>query len=158
MVFVRDEGATFDAPLDFVWKYLGDGDVHDAAHTTSRNPGFEKFSEITFIYSCERLLRGKWSPDKMRMTMFPPVGVGIEFLEGVLAGSKVIYIYSPKGEKTGIDAYGEFTSKTLAPGEVEAVAREFLDNEFRDDAPSVRAAYLKERGAAGKPTQKRKTP
>lgn len=150
MVFVRDEGATFDAPIDFVWKYMDDGETHDAAHKTSRNPKFEKFSDITFLYSCERLLQGKWAPDTMRMTMLPPLGTAIEFLEGVLEGSKVVYIYSPQGDKTRIDAYGEFTSKTLPPGEVETVAREFLNSEFDADAPALRAAYLKAKGKAGK--------
>ncbi len=143
MVYIKDEGSEFDAPIDDVWKYLDDGDAHDAAHKTSRNPKFEKVSDITFIYSSERYLRGKWTPDSIRMTMLPPVAVAIEWLDGLLTGSKLVYVYKPKGEKTGIDVYGEFVSKTLPPTEVEATAREFLESEFRDDAPAVRARYLK---------------
>ena len=150
MVYIKDEGSTFDAPIDFVWKYLNDGDVHDAVHKTARNPKFEKVSDITFIYSSERLLRGEWAPDKMRLTMLPPVGIALEFLEGVLAGSKFVYIYSPNGEKTGIDVYGEFTSKQVPPGKVESVAREFLESEYRDDAPAIRAAYLAHKNRAKK--------
>ena len=151
MVFVKDEGSEFDAPIDHVWKYLDDGDAHDAAHTTSRNPNFEKVSDITFTYSSERYLRGKWAPDKIRMTMLPPVAVAIEWLDGVLTGSKLVYVYKPKGEKTGIDVYGEFVSKTLPPSEVEATAREFLESEFRDDAPAVRARYLKTKETGNAP-------
>ncbi len=143
MVFIKDEGSVFEAPIDVVWKYIFGGGDHDVSHKTTRNPKFEKVSEITIIYASERFLRGKWAPDRMRISMFPPVSVVTEWLEGVLAGSKMVYVYSPQGNQTRIDVYGEFTSKTLPPHEVEAAAREFLEHEFRDDAPAVRAAALK---------------
>ena len=148
MVFLKDEGSTFDAPIDFVWKYLMNGDLHDAVHKTARNSRFETVSEITFLYSSERLLRGTWAPDRMRLSVFPPVSMVYEWLDGVLAGSKFIYLYSPQGEKTGIDVYGEFASKTLPAAEIESAAREFLDSEYRDDAPAIRAEYLKEKQKA----------
>ena len=143
MVFVKDEGSEFDAPVDFVWKYIFGGEAHDTAHKTTRKPTFKKVSDITIEYGSERLLRGKWAPDRLRITMVEPISVLTEWLDGVLAGSKFVYVYSPKGEKTRIDVYGEFTSSTLPPGDVEAAAREFLDREFGDDAPVVKAQYAK---------------
>jgi hypothetical protein len=143
MVYLKDEGSTFDAPIDFVWKYIFGGSDHDSAHKTTRNPKFEKVSDITILYGSERLLRGKWAPDRMRISMFPPVSVVTEWLEGVLAGSKLVYVYSPQGNKTRIDVYGEFTSKTLPPEEVEAAAREFLQSEYDADAPVIREQALK---------------
>ena len=143
MVYLEDKVGTFDAPLEFVWKYIYGGESHDEAHKTTRKPTFKKVSDITFEYGSERLLRGKWTPDRMRISMFPPVAVVSEWLEGVLEGSKMVYLYSQQGDKTAIDVYGEFSSKTLAPGEIEPTVREFLDSEFRDDAASVRAAYSK---------------
>jgi hypothetical protein len=148
MVYLKDEGSEFDAPIDHVWKYMDDGEAHDAAHKTTRNPKFEKVSEITFVYASERLLRGKWTPDRLRISMFPPVFAAFEWLDGPLAGSKFVYVYKPRGEKTGIDVYGEFVSNTLAPGEVEATAREFLDSEFDADAPAVRASYHKAKSSS----------
>lgn len=145
MVYIKDEGSLFDAPIDFVWKYIFGGEEHDAAHKTTRNPKFEKVSDITIIYASERYLRGKWSPDRMRISMFPPISVVTEWLEGVLAGSKLTYVYSPQGNKTRIDVYGEFVSKTLSPEDVEAAAREFLETEYNADAPSIRAAFQKVR-------------
>lgn len=144
MVYLKDEGSLFDAPIEYVWKYIFDGEKHDPAHPTARNSKFEKVSDVTFIYASERLLRGKWAPDRMRISMFPPVSVVTEWLEGALAGSKLVYVYSPQGGKTRIDVYGEFTSKTLPPNEVEAAAREFLETEYNADAPLIRAEYLKE--------------
>ncbi|MGA8603833.1 MAG: hypothetical protein WB788_02030 [Thermoplasmata archaeon] len=145
MVYVKDEGSVFEAPIDFVWKYIFGGEAHDSAHKTTRNPKFEKYSDITIIYGSERYLRGKWAPDRMRISMFPPVSVVTEWIDGVLAGSKMTYVYSPQGNETRIDVYGEFTSKTLPAHEVEAAAREFLDSEFAAHAPVIRDAYLKEK-------------
>ncbi len=147
MVYLKDEGSEFEAPIDFVWKYIFGGEAHDGAHKTTRKPKFKQVSDITIEYGSERLLRGKWAPDLMRITMVPPVSVTTEWLEGVLAGSKFVYVYKPKGARTAIDVYGEFTSKTLAPEEVEAAAREFLESEFRDDAPVVKAQYEKSKSS-----------
>lgn len=148
MVYLKDEGSEFEAPIDFVWKYIFGGEGHDSAHKTTRNPKFKKISDITIEYSSDRYLRGKWAPDRMRISMFPPISVVTEWLEGVLAGSTLTYVYSPNGDKTRIDVYGEFTSKTLSPDAVEAAAREFLDTEFEADAPAIKAEYLKSKGKA----------
>lgn len=150
MVYLNDVGSEFDAPIDFVWKYIFGGEAHDGAHQTTRNPKFKKISDITIEYGSERLLRGKWAPDRLRISMVSPVAVVTEWLEGVLAGSKFVYVYSPRGNKTGIDVYGEFTSPTLSPQEVEEAAREFLDSEFGADAPAIRGEYQKAKGSGPK--------
>jgi hypothetical protein len=141
MVWIEDKGSTFDAPIDFVWEYIFGGGDHDKSHTTTRKPKFAKVSDVTILYGSERYLRGRWAPDQMRISMFPPVSVVTEWLKGVLAGSKLVYLYTPKGTKTRIDVYGEFTSRTLTPQQVRAAAREFLDSEYAADAPAIRAAY-----------------
>jgi hypothetical protein len=145
MVWIEDTGSTFDAPIDFVWAYIFGGEGHDKVHTTTRKAKFGKVSDVTILYSSERYLRGKWAPDQMRISMFPPVSVVTEWLKGVFVGSKFVYLYAPRGQKTGIDVYGEFTSKSLSKKQVEAAAREFLDSEFAADAPTIRAAYRKSR-------------
>lgn len=73
MVFVKEEGSVFDAPIDFVGKYIYGGEEHDSAHQTTRNPTLEKYSDITIIYGSERYLRDSWAADLMRISMFPPV-------------------------------------------------------------------------------------
>jgi len=152
MVFVKDEGSVFDAPIEFVWKYLTGAEEHDSAHKTTRNSKFAKYSDITFLYGSERLLGGKWAADQLRISIFPPVSVVTEWIEGVLEGSKLVYVYSPEGERTRIDVYGEFTSTSLVAKDVEAAAREFLDTEFAADAPIIREAYLKERTKTVRPS------
>ena len=150
MVYVKDEGSVFEAPIDFLWTYIFGGADHDSAHKTTRNPKFTKISDVTILYGSERYLRGKWAADQFRISMFPPIAVVTEWLEGVLEGSKFVYLYTPQGERTRVDVYGEFTSKTVPPREVEAAAREFLDTEFSADAPTVREAYLKHKKAGKK--------
>lgn len=139
MVYVRDEGSVFDAPIDVVWSYIFGGGDHDSSHKSTRNPKFGKVSDITITYEAERNFRGKWAPHRLRISMVPPVTVVTEWLEGVLEGSKLVYVYSPEGAKTRIDVYGDFTSKTIPANEVEAAAREWLAGEFDDDALPVRA-------------------
>ena len=153
MVYLQDEGSEFEAPVAFVWKYIFGGGAHDGAHKTTRNSKIKEVSAITIEYESERYLRGKWAPDRMRITMAPPISVTTEWLDGALAGSKFVYVYKPNGEKTRIDVYGEFTSKTLDPEEVEAAAREFLETEFRDDAPAVRSEYERSKAAGVKHTK-----
>lgn len=154
MVYLKDEGSVFDAPIDFVWKYIFGGEDHDSAHKTTRNSKLGKVSDITILYGSERYLRGKWAADQLRISMFPPISVVTEWLEGVLAGSTLVYLYSPEGEKTRIDVYGEFTSKSLPPSEVEAAACEFLETEFAADAPVIRESYLNSKKAVSKKTEK----
>jgi len=145
MVYLKDEGSYFEAPIDFVWKYIFSNELHDAAHKTTRDPEFGKVSDVTFLYGSERYLQGKWAPDQLRISMFPPVSVVTEWIEGVLAGSKLVYVYSPHGGRTRIDVYGEVNSKTLPPEAIEGAVREFLESEFAADEPAIRAAYLKEK-------------
>ena len=147
MVWIEDTGSTFDAPIDFVWEYIFGGAGHDAAHTTTRNPKFAKVSDVTILYTSERWLRGTWAADQLRISMFPPVSVVTEWTKGVLAGSKFVYLYTAQGRRTGIDVYGEFTSKQLSRKQVTAAAREFLDSEFAADAPAIRASYRAARKA-----------
>jgi hypothetical protein len=149
MVYVTDEGSEFDAPIDVVWSYIFGGGDHDKSHKSTRNPTFEKVSNLTIIYGAERYFRGVWAPHRLRITMIPPVAVATEWLEGVLEGSALVYVYSPRGKKTRIDVFGEFRSTTLPPDDVEAAAREWLAGEFDEDALSVLAHGKKEAGSGG---------
>jgi hypothetical protein len=138
MVYIKDEGGTFDAPLDTVWKYIFGGGEHDKVHTTTRKGKFKSVSDCTFLYIAERNHKGKWIPEVMRISFFPPVAMVQEWVKGPYAGSKWVYLYSPQGKKTGIDVYGEFKSKTLSDAKLRTVVAKFLASEFKDDAPAVR--------------------
>jgi hypothetical protein len=139
MVHIRDEGSLFDAPIAVVWKYAMGGPAHDGAHKTTRKPGFKPLSKTSLIYSSERKLNGRWAKEQIQITIFHPLGFAFEWIEGVLKGSKMFYVYSSKGKKTQIDVYGEFSSPTLSPAKLKRTVARFLDNEFNEDAPVIRA-------------------
>ncbi len=139
MVYIEDRGSVFDAPLEIVWKYLFDGEAHDKVHKSTRNPSFKPISKTSFIYSSERNFDGSWIPESMRQSVFPPLGMSTEWLEGAFAGSKMFYLYSPKGNnKTQIDVFGDFQSKTITGNDLEQAVRKFLEGEYSDDAPAIR--------------------
>ena len=138
MVFIEDRGSVFDAPLHILWKYLFEGEEHDKAHKSTRNPSFKPISKTSFIYSSERNFNGNWIPESMRLSVFPPLGMATEWLEGAFAGSKMFYLYSPKGNKTQIDVFGDFKSKTIPDSALEQSVRKFLEGEFNEDAPAIR--------------------
>ncbi len=139
MVYIEDKGSVFDAPVETVWKYLLDGEKHDKAHKSTRNPSFKPITETSFIYSSERNLAGSWVPESLRLSIFPPLGVATEVLEGLFARSKMFYLYSPKGRKTRVDVFGSFESRTIPAGSLARAVGRFLAGEYREDAPAIRA-------------------
>ncbi len=139
MVHVRDEGATFDAPVDVVWEYLNSGPTHAGAHKLIRNRVAQPAGENAILATMERNWNGKWVKVVSRMTRLPPLGLVQEFIEGPLAGSKAVLVYSPKGTKTQVDVYGEFTSPTIPKQDVEKAALKWLAESYDEDAPAIKA-------------------
>ncbi len=141
MVFVTDLGSTFDAPLDVVWEYIFGGEGHDASHKTTRGGKMKALVKDPFVlrYAAERRYGRRWIPETMRITFFPPVATVQELLDGPLAGSKWTYVYTPRKNRTRIDVYGEFRSRSIPRGRLREHALRFLANEFDEDAPHVRA-------------------
>lgn len=139
MVHVRDEGATFDAPVEVVWEFLNSGPTHGAAHKSIRNRTTQPAGENALIATMERNWNGQWVKVVSRMTRLPPLGIVQEFLEGPFAGSKAVLVYTPLGKKTRVDVYGEFTSPTIPEKDVEKAALRWLEVSYDEDAPAVRA-------------------
>jgi len=138
MAHIKDEGSHFEAPIDIVWKYL-QGDDHGRAHTTTRNQKMKPLSDTSFELSMERNMGGHWTKETSRITVFPPLGMAIEVLDGPMAGSKMINIYTPKGNQTRIDVYGEFQSAMIPAGQLEPAVRGNLEAAFNEDAPAIKA-------------------
>ncbi len=139
MVHVRDEGATFDAPVDVVWEYLNSGPTHGQAHRSIRNRTTQPAGENALIATMERNWNGEWVKVVSRMTRLPPLGLVQEFLEGPFAGSKAVLVYTPQGKRTRVDVFGEFTSPTIPANQVEKAALKWLADSYDEDAPAVKA-------------------
>ncbi|HKN06960.1 MAG TPA: hypothetical protein VJ021_05090 [Thermoplasmata archaeon] len=138
MVHIKDEGSHFDAPIETVWKYLN-ADDHGPAHKSTRNQQMKPLSETSFILTQEQNMNGQWVKTSNRITVFPPIAVSIEILEGPLAGSKMINVYTPKGNKTGIDVYGEFVSQQIPAAQLEPAVRGNLETVFSEDSAALKS-------------------
>ncbi|MCI4360784.1 MAG: hypothetical protein L3J91_03700 [Thermoplasmata archaeon] len=138
MVHVKDEGSQFDAPLDMVWKYVQNGEQHNATHH-SRSFSMKPLTESAMELSWEMEMDGKWHKIKTRTTVLPPVGLAIEMLEGPMAGSKFFNIYHAAGPKTGITVIGEFASKTIPESHLEPAVHAFLEQVFNEDNAAIKS-------------------
>lgn len=138
MVFLRDEGSLFDAPLDTVWQFVSSGPKHSEAH---RHRATERrtLSGNSGEYTWEQDFGGKSERFTMRWTTSYPVGIAYEVLEGPFAGSRFFLYYVPRGRQTEVVVVGEFVSPTLPESEVGAAVDRFLSTEFEQDRAAIEA-------------------
>ena len=134
-VYFEDRGTILDAPLDIVWDFiLTDNEFHSKAHRVSlRNMKWKDVSEITGAGTCEVMRGGRWSKMKFRVTSIRPFVRIIEEFEGPYAGQKMVFLYTPKGKRTGIDVF------VIAPKAVARVTRDILAKAHEEDVPMLRA-------------------
>lgn len=132
MVHIHDEGSEFHAPVEKVWAYLSAAE-HGPAHKDRRNSERKPVGENTLVLSSEQQIGGAWQKVSNRITLYPPVGYSVEFLEGPFAGSKSFTFYTPRGERTGVTVVGEFVSKTVPSADLEAAVLRMLGTTFDED-------------------------
>jgi hypothetical protein len=137
MVHVRDEGARFEGSVETVWRYMNSGAPHAAAHRSERNREVKSEGGHTMVASMERHWRGQWVKVVERITVMPPLGMLVEVLGGPFQGTKQFTVYTPNGSSTQVDVFGDFRSPTIPEDQIETAAREWLDEEFREDAPAI---------------------
>lgn len=137
MVFVRDEGSVYDAPLDEVWRFFSSGQEHSDAHR-HREVARKTLSEHSGRYSWVQDFRGKPERFTMQWTAFVPLGLGYEVTEGPFAGSRFFLYYTPLGTRTAVAIVGEFTSPTIPPDQVGPAVQEFFSKEFEQDSAAIR--------------------
>jgi len=136
VVFVRDEGSVYNAPIDEVWRFLASGLSHSEAHH-HRNaqhkslPGF--YSEDTW----EEDFEGKPETFTVRWTTLRPLGVAYDVLQGPFVGSKFFVYYRARGDKTRVTIVGDFVSPTIPAARVEASVLAFFAREFEEDSAAI---------------------
>ncbi len=148
MVFLRDDGSVFNAPLDIVWQFVGSGDRHADAHrhqstVRKRLPG------NSGEYSWEQPFLGSASRFTMRWTSFHPTGIAYEVLEGPFTGSVFFIYYTPRGKRTGVTVVGEFVSPNLGVEEIPAAVDKFFSTEFDQDSAGIEA-WVRDSSSTGK--------
>ena len=142
MVFIEDSGSVFDAQLDMVWK-LGEAHIKEGnrIHPNTRNNNTEILNETTFINSWEQVddAKGQNIRMKIRGTMYYPLGIAFEILEGPFVDSKYFVYYIPiDNNKTGVTVVGDFKSNIIPKDKIKPIVLDFSERVFNEDV-----AYLK---------------
>lgn len=131
MVFIKDEGGIFQAPIDKVWKLV---QLHSTEltniHSGVKNPTTETLSETSGITTWDDENGGKI---KAKLEIYAPIGITIEFIEGPFAGSKFFNYYTPRGDTTGITVVGDFRSPSMSDEELKGAVASFLKQGFDED-------------------------
>jgi hypothetical protein len=135
MVFIEDRDGVFNASIDKVWK-LVQAHVADGAkiHPRFKNITTDIENENTFTCTWEENINGQTRKMMEKGTIFYPLGVAYEFIEGPFLGSKYFVYYIPQEDnKTRVIMAGDFK---LAPADLS------IDNE-KDQRSIVLSAFEK---------------
>ncbi|MGA8710546.1 MAG: hypothetical protein WB786_04870 [Thermoplasmata archaeon] len=138
MVFVRDEGSVYNAPVDEVWRFLSTDAAHSEAHR-HRKVERKTLPGNAGEYTWEQDFEGKPEQFIMRWTSFPPFGIAYDVLGGPFTGSKFFVYYRPRGDKTRVTIVGDFVSPTLSATRIEASVLGFFALEFEQDSAAITA-------------------
>jgi hypothetical protein len=141
VVYVRDEGSVFEEPIDTVWRYLLEGgEQHTAAHQeSSRFLNAKVISPNCAELTAERRIDGRWSRFVSRTTHYAPLAVANEELEGDLAGSKFVLVFTPQRRRTRVDMFGDFHSETIPANRLERVVLGWFEGSFNEDVPALKS-------------------
>ena len=117
MVFIEDREGEFDAPIDKVWKFVQLHFTHRTKiHPHIKNLVTEMPDNNTFIISWDDNIDGQPVRIKRKGTIFYPVGIAYEMMEGPFAGSTYFIYYIPReNDKTNVVVAGEFRSSFVDP-------------------------------------------
>jgi hypothetical protein len=138
MVHIVDEGSHFDVPLETIWKFLQAPDDHGRSHPEHRNTVMKPLNESSVQVSWDQDMMGKPVKVVNRVTMFPPLGIVIEQIEGPLAGSKFFNYYTPRGAKTAVTVVGDFRSPMMPEAQLEPMVRQNFEHVFEQDTAALR--------------------
>jgi hypothetical protein len=135
MVFIIDEGSTFKAPIEKVWKLNMSEGNHE--HPTLKNASSEMEGEHPVLSYESQMPDGSWAKNRVKLTLLPPIGVGFQTIEGPMTGSTSFQYYSPKGNETGITVIGEWTAKGVPDDNIRQAVLGFLDAVFKEDQANL---------------------
>jgi len=138
MVFVRDEGSVYNAPLEEVWRFLSFSQGHAEAHH-HRNVERKPLPGNAGEYSWEQDFEGKPERFTMRWTSYPMFGIAYDVPGGPFAGSKFFVYYRPRGNKTRVTIVGDFVSPTIPAARLETAVLGFFALEFEQDSAAIAA-------------------
>jgi hypothetical protein len=81
---------------------------------------------------------------KIRGTMYYPLGIAFEILEGLFADSKYFVYYIPiDNNKTGVTVVGDFKSNMIPEDEIKPIVLDFSERVFNEDVAYLKAMIQK---------------
>ena len=134
MVYIVDEGSEFNMPLERLWEYLPSETHKHSAKVISR-----ELQGNVLTLTSEREVNGKAARSKLRITMYPPLGIVQEHLEGPTAGSKVFSYYTRKGDKTAITVVGEYKMAGASDESTMKAVKQMLERSFDEDVATIKS-------------------
>lgn len=138
------EGSKFDATVDVVWKYLQSPEEHGGAHKGSRNRAMKPINDSSFVVSWEQNMGGNnWVKFANRITVYPPLGMVSEQLEGPMTGSKMFTVYTPHGDKTEVSIFAEMQAKGMTEPQLEQMVRGAWESAYNEDSEGIRNFKVK---------------
>ena len=135
------EGSKFDAPLEIVWKYLQSPEAHGTAHQGTRNRGMKPLTDSSFVVSWEQNMNGNWVKVANRITVFPPLGMVAEAIEGPMTGSKMFTVYTPHGHQTEVSIFADMEVAGVPSGQLEAMVRGAWETAYNEDHVGIKAFH-----------------
>ncbi len=132
MVRIRDDGV-FDAPIEKLWKYLGDAPNHQHRALQLGQPVNQKGNAITFKAKTLNPDGKTWRTETLVMTMNPPAGFTLETLDGPMKGTKHTHTYTPQGEKTKVVVEGDFFAQGADEATVRKSVLAYFAETFKED-------------------------
>jgi len=138
MVFVIDQGSVFDAPIDKIWKYITTANNDQHNHTSMMNVQYSIEGEHPILAFETEGPGGSKMKQKLKLTMLPPTGYLMEYVEGPLKGSKAMQFYHAMGDKTGITVAGEFVSTIMPENMIHGMVMQQLEMAFNEDQVNLK--------------------
>ena len=135
MVFIKDEGSVFSAPLQKIWSLNASEGKH--FHPSLKDSKVEPVTENVMMLSYGVDMGGNTIRVKTRVTLVPPLGEIFETLDGPLAGSKSFQYYTPRGNETGVTTIGEFKSPVMSDDQIRQAVMGFLQTVFDEDQANL---------------------
>ena len=144
-IFYHDASTMYDVPLDVLWEFMEDAEVHgNAHHPTLRHFEAKEISPTCFEATYETLKRGKWRWSRSRHTVYPPICKIGEHLEGDYAGTVLLFHYWPVGKRTRVEIWARLRSTVLSARKLRAHWRETFASAYKEDV-AVLPKFLKQR-------------
>lgn len=137
MVQVKDEGV-FDAPLEKIWRFLQDENLHD--HKSVTNSKVLEQSDKGMVMEADlKNPDGKGTHKaKLKFTYNPPKGFDMEYLSGLMTGTKHTHTYTPMGNKTKVEVAGDYRIQGLDETATKKAALAFLEEVFNEDTAALK--------------------